>query len=75
MAQTVKNLPAVRETGFNPWVRKMPWRRECNPLQHSCLENSTDRGGWQATVHWVAESDTTEGLTINSGSNSSSFSI
>ena len=24
-----------------------------NPLQYSCLENSTDRGAWQATVHGV----------------------
>ena len=31
-----------------------------NPLQHSCLENPTDRGAWPATVHRVAESDTTE---------------
>ena len=22
-----------------------------NPLQYSCLENPTDRGTWQATVH------------------------
>ena len=22
-----------------------------NPLQYSCLENPTDRGAWQATVH------------------------
>ena len=28
------------------------------PLQYSCLENSMDRGAWQATVHWVAESQT-----------------
>ena len=27
-----------------------------NPLQYSCLENSTDRGAWQATVHEVAKS-------------------
>ena len=27
-----------------------------NPLQCSCLENSTDRGAWQATVHGVANS-------------------
>ena len=32
-----------------------------NPLQHSCLENPTDRGAWRATVHGVA--DTTEQLT------------
>ena len=25
------------------------------PLQHSCLENSKDRGGWQVTVHGVTE--------------------
>ena len=30
-----------------------------HPLQCSCLENSKDRGAWWATVHAVAESDTT----------------
>ena len=29
-----------------------------NPLQYSCLENSMDRGPWQATVHGVAKSQT-----------------
>ena len=29
-----------------------------NPLQYSCLENSMDRGFWQATVHGVAKSRT-----------------
>ena len=29
-----------------------------NPLQYSCLENPTDRGAWQATVHGVAKSQT-----------------
>ena len=27
----VKNLPAMQETQFNPWVGKMPWRREWQP--------------------------------------------
>ena len=29
-----------------------------NPLQYSCLENSMDRGAWQATVYRVAKSRT-----------------
>ena len=27
----VKNLPAMQRPGFNPWVRKIPWRRERLP--------------------------------------------
>jgi len=27
-----------------------------NPLWYSCLENSTDKGAWWATVHGVAKS-------------------
>ena len=56
MAQMVKNLPAMQETVFNPWVGKISWRRNGNPLQYSCLENSMDRGAWQATFHLVAKS-------------------
>ena len=33
-----------------------------NPLQYSCLENSMDKGAWQATVHRVSELDMTEPL-------------
>ena len=29
-----------------------------NPLQYSCLENSMDRGAWQATVHGITKSKT-----------------
>ena len=29
-----------------------------NPLQYSCLENSMDRGAWQATVHGVTKDRT-----------------
>ena len=31
-----------------------------NPLQYSCLANSTDRAAWWATVHGITESDRTE---------------
>ena len=28
VAQLVKNLPAMQGTGFDPWIGKIPWRRE-----------------------------------------------
>ena len=31
VAQLAKNLPATWETWFNPWVGKIPWRRERLP--------------------------------------------
>ena len=34
------------------------------PATFSCLENPMVRGAWKATVHAVAESDTTEQLTL-----------
>ena len=32
VAQMEKNLPAMQETQFSPWVGKMPWRREWLPI-------------------------------------------
>ena len=40
---------------FNPWVRKIPWRRKWQPTPISCRGNSMDRGTWGATVHGVAK--------------------
>ena len=58
VAQLVKNPPAMQETWFDPWVRKIPWRRAWNPLQYSCLEDLMHRGTWRATVYGVAKSGT-----------------
>ena len=33
-----------RRPRFNAWVVKIPWSRNGNPLQVSCLKNSMDRG-------------------------------
>ena len=46
------------DLGSIPGSGKILWRRKCNPLQYSCLENSLDRGGWWATVPGVAKSRT-----------------
>ena len=34
---------------------RLPGEGNGNPIQYSCLENSTDRGVWRATVYGVAE--------------------
>ena len=57
VAQTVKYLPAMLETGVQFLGQKRS-SGEGNDysLQYSCLENSVDRGAWWATVHEVAKS-------------------
>ena len=46
------------DLGSIPGLGRYPGDRNGNPLQYSCLENSMDRGAWQATVHGVAKSRT-----------------
>ena len=50
------------DLGLIPGLEKSSGGGHGNPLQYSCLKNSTDRRDWRATVHGVKESDTTEWL-------------
>ena len=60
VGSVVKNLPAnAGDAGLIPRSGRSPGEGNGNPLQYSCLENPVDRGVWQATVHGVAESNTT----------------
>ena len=59
VAQMVRSLPAMWET----WVPSLAWE---DPLEEGMATHSSvlawrtpmDRGGWQATVHGVAKSQT-----------------
>ena len=67
----VNNLSAntrdTRDVGSILGSERYPRVGTGNPLQYSCLENSMDRGAWQATVHEdTKESNRTEQL-IQSG--------
>ena len=64
MALVVKNQP--ENAGDNKMAGSIPGSGRSlgeghdNSLQYSFLENSTERGAWQATVQGHKESDTTE---------------
>ena len=57
----IQNLPAsAGDTGLIPGLGRSLGEGNGHPLLYSCLENSMDRGPWQAIVHRVLkESDTT----------------
>ena len=67
MAQTVKNLPAMREI----WFHSLGWE---DPLEEGMATHFSilawrtpvDRGAWQVTIHGFAESGTTERLSTSS---------
>ena len=48
------------DEGSVPGSGRSPGEGNGNSLQCSCLENPMARGTWQATVHGVTESNTTE---------------
>ena len=47
-----------RRPGFDPWVGKIPWRREWQPTPVLLCGDSMERRAWQATVNEVAKSQT-----------------
>ena len=48
------------ETGFNSWVKKIPWRRKWQPTPVFLPGTSHGQRAWRVTVHGVAkESDMT----------------
>ena len=52
VAQMVMNLPAnAGDLGSILGLGRSPGERSGYPFQYSCLENSMDRGAWQAIVH------------------------
>ena len=55
VAQTIN-----RDLGLIHGSGRSPGEGNGYPPQYFCLENSKDRGAWQATFHRVAESDMTE---------------
>ena len=56
----IKNPPAnsgnTRDLGLTPGSGRSSRIGNGNPLQYSCLENSMDRGAWQAIVHGITKS-------------------
>ena len=56
----VKNPPAnegnPRDLGLKPGLGRPLEVGNGSQLQYSCLENSTDRGAWKATVYGVKRS-------------------
>ena len=44
------------DPGSVPGLGRSPRERNGNPLQYSYLENSMNRGAWQAPVHGLSKS-------------------
>ena len=56
----VKDLPAMHRPRFNPWVRKIPWRRKWHSTPVFLPGELHGQRSLVATVHGVTELDTTD---------------
>ena len=52
------NAGDIRDIGLTPGSGRYPGEGHGNLPQHSCLENSMNRGAWRATLHRVTKSRT-----------------
>ena len=50
------NAGDVKDVCLIPGLGRSPGVGSSQPLQYSCLENSLDRGAWQAIVHEASKS-------------------
>ena len=66
VAQMVKNQPALQETGFDPWVGKIPWGRAWQPTLAFLPGESHGQRSLVGYSPWGhKESDTTDQLTLS----------
>ena len=60
VASVVNNPPAnardIRDASLFPVLERSPGGGHGNPLLYSGLQNPTDKGAWQSTVHRVTKS-------------------
>ena len=66
VAQTVKNLPAMQETECDPWLGKIPWRKEWLPTPVFLPRELPGQRNLVGYSPWVLrQSDMTEQLTLS----------
>ena len=65
MAHMIKSLPAMQETGFDPWVRKISWRRKWHPAPVFLPGESQGQKSRASPSPWGhKQSDTAKQLTF-----------
>ena len=66
MTHMVKNLPAPRRAGFNPWAGKIPWKRAQQPTPVFLPGESHGQRSLVGYRPWSRkDSDATEQLTLS----------
>ena len=51
----VKNLPAMRRHEFNPWVRKIPWKKKWQPTLVFLPGKSYGQGSLVGYSTWICK--------------------